>query len=216
MDNIILTTQQNLENNNMKAYAVETKQEATDLLKSLLKENCSVAVGGSVTLSELDVISLLRNGNYNFIDRYEEGISKEETAKRFRLGLSADYFLMSSNAITEDGCLYNVDGVGNRVAALCYGPENVIVIAGKNKIVKDLKEAEKRIKTIACPKNCVRLGIESYCSNAGKCLSLNNEQTDITDGCNADSRICCTYVISAKQRTKNRITVILVNEELGY
>jgi hypothetical protein len=159
---------------------------------------------------------MLRNGNYNFIDRYEDGISREETLNRFRLGLLSDYFLMSSNAITEDGCLYNVDGVGNRVAALCYGPENVIVIAGKNKIVKDLKEAEVRIKTTACPKNCNRLSIESYCSKTGKCMSLNSDEHLITDGCNAETRICSTYVISAKQRNKNRITVILVNEELGY
>lgn len=216
MENVILSTKQALENNNMKAYAVETKQEAIDLLKNLLKEKSTIAVGGSVTLNELDVINLLRNGNYNFIDRYEDGISREETLKRFRLGLSADYFLMSSNAITEDGCLYNVDGVGNRVAALCYGPENVIVIAGKNKIVKDLKAAEERIKTIACPKNCNRLGVESYCSKAGKCLSLNQDKTMITDGCDSQNRICSTYVISAKQRNKDRITVILVNEELGY
>ena len=216
MENIILSTKKALENNNMKAYAVETKQEAVELLKNLLKENSSVAVGGSVTLNELDVISLLRSGNYNFIDRYEDGISREETLKRFCAGLTADYFLMSTNAVTQDGCLYNVDGVGNRVAALCYGPDNVIVIAGKNKIVKDLKEAEIRIKTIACPKNCNRLSVESYCSKTGKCLSLNNEQAFITDGCNSDSRICSTYVISAKQRNKDRITVILVNEELGY
>lgn len=216
MDSIILETQKALENNNMKAYAVETKEDAVKLLKSLLKEQSTIAVGGSVTLNQLDVISMLRNGNYSFIDRYEEGISREETTRRFRLGLLADYFLMSSNAITKDGCLYNVDGVGNRVAALCYGPENVIVIAGKNKIVKDLKEAEIRIKTTACPQNCNRLNIESYCSKAGKCLSLNKDETLITDGCNADSRICSTYVISAKQRNKDRITVILVNEVLGY
>ena len=216
MENFILNTKKALEGNNMLAYAVETKQEAVDLLKNIITEESTIAVGGSVTLNELNVIDLLRKGNYNFIDRYEEGISLEETLKRFRLGLSADYFLMSSNAITEDGCLYNVDGVGNRVAALCYGPEKVIVIAGKNKIVKDLKEAEVRIKTIACPKNCNRLSIESYCSKSGKCMSLNCDEHLITDGCNADSRICSTYVISAKQRNKSRIIVILVNEELGY
>lgn len=216
MENNILNTKAALESNNMHAYAVETKEEAVDLLRTLLQEKSTVAVGGSVTLDQLGVIPMLRNGNYNFIDRYEEGIDRKEVLNRFRLGLLADYFLMSSNAITEDGCLYNVDGVGNRVAALCYGPENVIVIAGKNKIVKDLKEAEKRIKTIACPKNCNRLNIDSYCSKTGSCLSLNNEKPFITDGCAANSRICCTYVVSANQRNKNRITVILINEELGY
>jgi len=216
MDEIILKTKKALENNNMVAYAVETKQEAVELFRNIVKKESAVAVGGSVTLNQVGIIDMLRNENYHFIDRYEEGIPPDEIKRRFRLGLSADYFIMSSNAITQDGCLYNVDGVGNRVAALCYGPDNIIVIAGKNKIVKDLKEAELRIKTIACPKNCNRLGIESYCSNTGRCLSLNNDETFITDGCNADSRICSTYVISAKQRNKGRITVILVNEELGY
>ena len=216
MENIILSVKQSLESNNMTAYAVETKEDAVNLLKDIVKEQSTVAVGGSVTLNELDVISMLRNGNYNFIDRYEEGISREEVENRFRQGLLADYFIMSSNAITEDGCLYNVDGNGNRVAALCYGPKNVIVIAGKNKIVKDLNEAQIRVKTIATPKNCQRLGINSYCSNTEKCLSLSHENPQICDGCKADSRICCTYVISAMQRVKGRITVILVNEELGY
>lgn len=216
MENIILKTKESLEANNMNAYAVETKDDALNLLKSLLKEESSIAVGGSVTLDQLDVITFLRNGNYNFIDRYEKDITREEVENRFRLGLLADYFIMSSNAVTKDGCLYNVDGNGNRVAALCYGPKNVIVIAGKNKIVKDINEAQLRVKTIATPNNCKRLGISSYCSNTGKCMSLSQENPQLCDGCKADSRICCTYVISAMQRLKGRITVILVNEELGY
>lgn len=216
MENIILNTKKALESNNMSAYAVETKEEAFELLKTLIKEQSSVAVGGSVTLDQLGVISMLRSGNYNFIDRYEKDISREEIENRFRQGLLADYFLLSSNAITEDGCLYNVDGNGNRVAALCYGPKNVIVIAGKNKIVKNINEAQLRVKTIATPKNCQRLGINSYCSNTEKCMSLSQENPQLCDGCKADSRICCTYVISAMQRQKGRITVILVNEELGY
>lgn len=216
MENIILNTKASLESNNMNAYAVETKDEAINLLKSLVKEESTVAVGGSVTLDQLGVIPMLRDGNYNFVDRYEKGITREEMENRFRLGLLSDYFIMSSNAITEDGILYNVDGNGNRVAALCYGPKNVIVVAGKNKIVKDIAEAQMRVRTIATPKNCQRLGIDSYCSKANKCMALNQENIDFCDGCKADTRICCTYVVSAMQRTKGRITVILVDEELGY
>lgn len=216
MENIILTTKKSLEANNMNAYVVETKDDAVNLLKNLLKEQSSVAVGGSVTLDQLGVIQMLRDGDYNFIDRYEKDIPREEVENRFRMGLLADYFIMSSNAITEDGCLYNVDGNGNRVAALCYGPKNVIVIAGKNKIVKDINQAQFRVRTIATPKNCQRLGINSYCSSTNKCMALNQENIDFCDGCKADSRICCTYVVSAMQRIKGRITVILVNEELGY
>lgn len=216
MDNVILNTKKALERNNMQAFAVETRKDALALLKDLLNDGDSVAVGGSVTLDQTGVIDFLRNGNYNFIDRYESGISPEEAENRFRLGLLADSFILSSNAITEDGCLYNVDGKGNRVAALIYGPKNVIVIAGKNKIVKDLKEAEYRVKTIATPKNCGRLSIENYCLKTGKCVSLSQDGRSMCDGCNSDTRICCTYVITAKQRLKNRIKVILVNEELGY
>ena len=216
MGNIILNTKAALESNNMSAYAVETKDEAINLLKSLVKEESTVAVGGSVTLDQLGVISMLRDGNYNFVDRYEKGITREEMENRFRLGLLSDYFIMSSNAITEDGILYNVDGNGNRVAALCYGPKNVIVVAGKNKIVKDIAEAQMRVRTIATPKNCQRLGIDSYCSKANKCMASSQENIDFCDGCKADTRICCTYVVSAMQRIKGRITVILVNEELGY
>jgi len=216
MENIILNTKKALERNNMDCFVVQTKQDALQLLKQLLKENASVAVGGSVTLNSVGVIDLLRCGEYNFIDRYESGISPEETQDRLRKGLLADYFICSSNAITKDGCLYNVDGTGNRVAALCFGPKNVIVIAGKNKIVENLDEAQLRVKSVAAPQNCVRLGLESYCSKTGKCISLNDKNAPIYNGCASDSRICCTHVISARQRIKGRIKVILVNEDLGY
>ncbi|MBQ2897749.1 MAG: lactate utilization protein [Clostridia bacterium] len=205
-----------LKNNNMDAFCVETKKDALSLLKNMLIPGETVAVGGSVTLDQVGVIELLKNGDYNFIDRYESGISPEEIQNRFRMGLLADTFISSSNAITKNGCLYNVDGNGNRVAALIYGPKQVIIIAGKNKIVEDLKAAELRIKTIATPKNCKRLGIKSYCSTSGKCLSLNNQGHEMCDGCNSDSRICCSYVVTASQRVKGRIKVILVNEDLGY
>lgn len=203
-------------NNNMTAYCVETKKDALNLVKDLLKKGQSVAVGGSATLDEVGVLNLLKNGDYNFIDRYEKGISPEESKKRLRMGLLSDTFICSSNAITKNGCLYNVDGNGNRVSALIFGPEKVIIIAGKNKIVEDLKEAEIRVKTIAAPKNTKRLNVPSYCLNAEKCLSLNEQNHEMCDGCSSDGRICCTYVVTSKQRQKGRISVILVNEDLGY
>ncbi len=205
-----------LKNNNMDAFFADTKEDALKLLKKLLTSGETIAVGGSVTLNELGVIDLLRSGDYNFIDRYEDGISPEETAKRLKKGLAADTFICSSNAITKDGYLYNVDGVGNRVAAITYGPESVIIIAGKNKIVEDLKAAEIRVKTIAAPKNSNRLNADTYCLKEGSCLSLKNDTAEMCNGCTANNRICCNYVVTAKQRTKGRIKVILVNCDLGY
>ena len=123
---------------------------------------------------------------------------------------------MSSNALTLKGELYNVDGNSNRVAALLYGPESVIVVCGVNKIVENIDEAVKRVKTIAAPKNTVRLHTGSYCENRGECMSLENEGSFMCDGCKGAGRICCNYVVSAQQRHKDRIKVVIVDENLGY
>ena len=112
---------------------------------------------------------------------------------------------MSSNAITENGELYNVDGNGNRVAALVWGPKSVIVVAGYNKIVKDIDEAKTRVREIAAPSNAARLGCDTPCTKTGHCMD-----------CSSSKRICATTVITGRQRVENRIKVILVGEELGY
>ena len=123
---------------------------------------------------------------------------------------------MSSNAVTESGVLYNVDGNGNRVAALTFGPKSVIVVMGYNKIVKDLDEAVRRVKTVSAPANAVRLNCETYCRHTGVCVSLSKEHPEMADGCRNSDRVCATYVVSGQQRVKDRIKVILVGEELGY
>ena len=129
---------------------------------------------------------------------------------------SADAYFCSSNAVTENGELYNVDGNSNRIAAISYGPKSVIMIVGYNKIVKNIDEAIKRVKTICAPKNCERLDINSYCNSKGECKSYLIENPEICDGCSSDTRICCNYLISSRQRHKDRIKVILVPEILGY
>lgn len=111
----------------------------------------------------------------------------------------------SANAITENGELYNVDGNSNRVAALVYGPDSVIVVAGYNKIVPDIDAAVQRVKKVAAPINAVRLHCETPCAKVGECMN-----------CHSEGRICCNYVVSAQQRHKNRIKVVLVGEELGF
>ncbi len=206
-----------LEKNNMQAFYAENKCKAVELVSALIEKGATVSFGGSVSLSESGVMALLKSGEYNLLDRSRDGISPEEIQKIYRETFFADVYLCSSNAITENGELYNVDGFGNRVSAITFGPKSVIIVAGYNKIVKNLDEAANRVKEIASPANCLRLSKDTYCAACGKCVSLKDGKADeITSGCSGDDRICCTYVISAKQRVKNRIKVILVGEELGY
>lgn len=216
MENIIKKTVENLRRNNMVPYVVEKGSDVLPLLKTLLPEGASVGVGGSETLTKLGVISFLREGNYKFFDRYAKGLTRPEAVEVMRQSLLADVFLTSSNAVTEKGELYNVDGNGNRVAALCFGPKEVLVIVGANKIVKDIKAAEERVKKIAAPKNCQRLALPSPCSKTGECVSLSLENRELCDGCATESRICSSYVISGYQRNKDRIKVIICKESMGY
>ena len=132
----IKKTIENLEKNNMQVYFADSKDDVIPMLKKLIGENDTVAVGGSLTLNELSVIDFLRE-NYNFLDRFNPELSRDEVIEVFQKSFFADTFLMSANAITENGELYNVDGNANRVAAMLYGPKNVIVAVGYNKIVKN-------------------------------------------------------------------------------
>ena len=216
MENTIKKTVENLRRNNMVPYVVEKGSDVLPLLKTLLPEGVTVGVGGSETLTKLGVISFLREGNYKFFDRYAKGLTRPEAVEVMRQSLLADVFLTSSNAVTEKGELYNVDGNGNRVAALCFGPKEVFVIVGANKIVKDIKAAEERVKKIAAPKNCQRLALPSPCSKTGECVSLSLENRELCDGCATESRICSSYVISGYQRNKDRIKVIICKESMGY
>ncbi len=213
--NIVNETMENLEKNNMKPYFCEDSQKALELVKSLLKEGETVATGGSVTLRETGVEELLRSGAYNFIDR-AMATTAEETEEVFLGAFRADTYLMSTNALTRSGVLYNVDGNSNRVAALLYGPKSVIIVCGYNKIVDSLDEAVYRMKTIAAPLNTKRLATGSYCEHAGECMSLSKENPELCDGCSGAGRICCNFVVSAQQRKKDRIKVIIVGENLGF
>lgn len=213
MDIRIERTINNLKNNNINAVYVETKEEVIPLVKSYVKEGSTVAVGGSVTLMETGVMEHLRSGRYKFLDRYAEGLDREQIVEIYKKSFSADAYLCSSNAITEEGELYNVDGNANRIGAIAFGPSNVIVIAGVNKIVKNINEAVIRVKTIAAPKNCQRLGRHTYCLQNGHCMDM---EGSIGKGCNSPERICRHYLVSAKQAVMGRIKVIIVNEELGY
>lgn len=214
MDSRIEKTIKNLEKNNIKGYFVESKEEVVPLIKTLVPEGSSVSNGGSETLKQTGVSALLESGIYDFTDR--RGLDGEALRECYIKAFGCDAFFCSSNAVTENGELYNVDGNSNRVACIVYGPKQVIMVVGKNKIVADINEAIERVKTTAAPANTKRLSCKTPCAAAGRCISLDRENSDICSGCAGDGRICCNYVISARQRHKDRIKVIIVNENLGY
>ncbi|NLT09827.1 MAG: lactate utilization protein [Ruminococcus sp.] len=204
-----------LKKNNMEFYYAPTKNDVCPIVESLMKDGNIVTHGGSVSIAECGLSDLLNSGRYIYLDR-SKASSPDEVVKIYKQAFTADVYISSTNAVTEDGVLYNVDGNSNRIAAIAYGPESVIIIAGYNKIVRDLDEAEVRVKTEAAPPNCVRLECNTYCGEKGYCVSLNSKSHQMSDGCSGDGRICCNYLISAQQRHKGRIKVIIVGEELGY
>lgn len=216
MKSRINTVIANLKRNRMDAYYCPTKKEACELVKTLVKKGDTISSGGSVTLKQTGVYDIITSSDYNYLDRSREGITREEIEEVYRKTFCADAFFTSTNAVTENGELYNVDGNSNRVAAILYGPKSVIVVCGCNKIVKNIDEAVKRVKTQAAPPNTVRLNIDTYCAKTGKCVSLEDDNSDMCAGCHSDGRICCNYVVSAQQRHVGRIKVIIIGEEYGY
>jgi len=190
---------------NMEGYFVNDEVELIELLKELIPENSVVGVGDSMTLFETGVIDFLRKGNYIFLDKYREGITSEEKREIYIKNFSVDTFICSTNALTESGELYNIDGNGSRVAPMLYGPKQVILVAGINKIVRDIEEAEKRVRQYAAPIDAKRLGKDTPCTALGYCID-----------CKSPNRICNDFVIIRGQFVKGRIKVIIVNKQLGY
>ena len=188
----------------IEGHYCESIEEARELAMSLVPSGSSAAFGGSVTLDETGVLDALRaRQDVNLYDR-SKATSPEETKKIFHDSLSCDYYFMSSNAITQDGELINIDGTGNRVAALIYGPENVIILAGMNKIVKNVEEGIHHSRDVAASQNCLRLNKNTPCSVNGVC-----------GNCLAET-ICDQIVITRASRVPNRIKVILIGEVLGF
>ena len=194
-----------LEKNNFKAYIAQTGAEALEIFGALINKGDTIGLGGSATLGELGVVEMCRSPEYRLFDRYAPGLTPAEMNEVMRQSLLSDVFITSTNAVTENGELYNIDGRANRVAAMLFGPTSVIVIAGYNKIVKDLEAADKRVREIAAPMNCVRLGKDTPCTKTGSCAD-----------CRSEGRICADKVVMARQMVKDRVKVILVKEELGY
>ncbi|MCR5815255.1 MAG: lactate utilization protein [Ruminococcus sp.] len=221
MDNNLKTTYRKrlektaraLEKNYMKAFVADTCEEACEIVRGLLKDGEQISCGGSMTLNECGVMDIMRSGKYDFLDR-AKAATPDEVAKIYRAAFSCDSYLSSSNAITENGELYNVDGNCNRVAAITFGPKQVIIVAGRNKVVRDLPAAIDYVKRVSAPANAVRLSLDTPCSELGECAGANID--NMCSGCKSDKRICCGYVVTGYQRDPERVKVVLVNEELGY
>lgn len=193
-----------LEKRNINGYYFETKEDARNFALQMVEDDSLVSWGGSMTLQELGIQEALRKRPLTLLDR---SLTKtpEEVNKLYRQVYSADYYFMSSNAITLDGKLINIDGNGNRVSALIYGPEKVIILAGMNKVALDESSGIERVRNFASPPNTVRLNMNTPCATTGKCHN-----------CLSDDCICCEIVITRKSRHDDRIHVILIGETLGY
>ena len=214
------TVIKNLQRRNMVGYFVPNQQEALQLLMTLIPPDATVGRGDSVTLNRIGVIPALLKRNKNKVinpthaDPEGHHPPREERRKMQREALLSDIFLTSTNAITLDGRLVNIDGAGNRVAAMIFGPKQVIVIAGGNKIVTDVDEALQRIHNVVSPVNSIRHymkhqqveAMERPCIKIGKC----------TD-CFHEWRVCRNTVIieGSQPPERGRICVILVGEDLG-
>ena len=195
---------ENLEKRNMKGYYCNTKEECAELILSLLNKGDTVTWGGSESLKQCGIPSLVKqSGEYNVLDRAE--YTPETIRSFYEKSFCANAFIMGTNAITLDGILVNIDGAGNRVSSLIFGPEKVFVIAGMNKVVPTADDALDRIRNFASPPNTIRLNKNTPCSKTGKC-----------GNCLSPECICSQIVYTRRSGIKDRIQVILVGESLGF
>ena len=205
MDETIEKLIKNLRKRNIAGYFVNKKSELIELIKELIPEGSTVGCGDSVTLEQTGVFELLRNGNYSFYDKHKPGLTKEEKRELYLKNFSADTFITGTNAITRDGKIFNIDGNGSRVAPMLYGPNQVIIVVGTNKIVKNEEAAIKRARQVAAPLDAKRLKKDTPCVKSGKCVNCSHKQ-----------RICNDFVLINGQFVKDRIKVIVNDKELGY
>ena len=190
-----------LESRNMTGYWAATKEEALELALSLIPKGSSIAMGGAMSAHEIGLVEAVKGPDYNFIDRDKAADKRAAMLAAY----DADVFLSSTNAMTEDGVLVNIDGNANRVSAIAQGPKKVLIIAGMNKVCKDTDAAMKRARNVAAPTNAQRFGLSTPCAKTGSCMD-----------CKSPDTICCQFLITRYSRHKDRIHVILVNDNLGF
>lgn len=194
----------NLKKRNMEGYYCASSADAVELVRQLVPEGSSITWGGSESFAETGVKDMLLAGNYRIIDRSKATTPEEERAI-WQERATADFHFMSANALTSGGEIVNIDGNADRLSLLLHGPEHVIMLVGANKIVADVDEGVKRIRTYACPPNAARLHTETPCELTGVCSE-----------CHAPKCMCCQIVVTRHSRHTGRIKVILVGEDLGF
>ncbi len=199
---IVEKTMENLKERQFRPYFVATKEEVLPLIETMVKDGETVASGGSVTLKQTGVSDWLKSGRFNYLAPAADA-TQEEKKEMMRKRFFADVFFSSANAIVSDGRIVNEDGASTRVAPMIYGPDRVIIVAGVNKIVETMGRANARVKMVA-PVNCKKIGFDTPCVEDGKCHDCRHFQ-----------RSCCTTAVLNYSRIPDRITVILVGEELG-
>lgn len=193
-----------LKSRHFESWYFSTVEEAKKKVLSLIEKGKSIGWGGSYTLAETGILEAIKQGDYKLIDR-DAAKDKAERKMIQKQALIADYFIMSANAISEDGVIVNLDGNGNRAAAMVYGPDNVIVVAGMNKVCKTVEDAVKRTRTIAAPINAQRFDIKTPCKQNGSCAN-----------CKSPDSICSSMVISRLSFPAGKIKVVLIGKDLGF
>jgi len=206
-EKIVETTLKNLGRNGFVALSVPSRQEALKKVLEIVPIDAKVGVGGSVTIREIGLVEALVQRGNPVADHWRPGLSEEELKQIRRSQLTSDVFLSSSNAVTMDGKLLNADGTGNRVTSMIFGPRKVIIVAGVNKIVKDVDEGLRRIRNVAAPMNAKRLGCSSPCGLTGTCAE---------DQCERPERLCHIITILERRPNETDTSVVLVGETLGY
>jgi hypothetical protein len=194
-----------LQKNNFDAHWVPDIKTLLEAIFKIIPEGATVGVGGSMTLNQIGFFEKAEQHNIKLINPSLQKLSMEDFTEQRRQILLADVFLSSANAITEDGMIFNIDGTGNRVASMTFGPKKVIVVCGINKVVKDIEAAQKKVREYTAPMNAKRIGLKTPCAETGVCAD-----------CSSPQRICNVFVTMAKKPTRTDMTVFLVGEHLGF
>lgn len=190
-----------LESRNMTGYYAANKEEALQKALEIIPNGSTVTMGGGMSVHEIGLVTALKEGDYNFVDRD----AMEDKRAAALMAYDADFFLASVNAMTEDGILVNIDGNSNRTSAIAFGPRKVLFIVGMNKVCDDVDGAMKRARNVAAPSNAQRFSIKTPCKVTGACAN-----------CKSPDTICCQFLITRYSKHDDRIHVILVNDVLGF
>jgi L-lactate utilization protein LutB len=194
----------NLQRRHFDAYFCKTSEDAINKVKEIIPEGSSISWGGSMTIRDMGLTTFLKKGNYDVYDR-EDVNTEEDKVRIYRKAFECDFYLSSVNAISEDGVIVNIDGNGNRVAAITWGPKHVIFIVGMNKVCQDVNAALARARSEASPVNAARFDINTPCHVDGVCHNCNSPQS------------ICNYIhFLRNSHPAKRHIVILVDENMGY